>query len=185
VSLCKVSTPDTLQSDRSGEKMDCARDRKRNPYPATFGATRDGRTWAGEIICGHNPFLHARLVYDLMAQTTSTVMGRLRGKSGRDRNCWKSVLQRGQCRLLPLGKRNDQPDWAGLSHTRPFTSPCKSRNCKSSSPPRPSSSIPLACDGGRLLPAEKALVAAPARREWQAERDAPPSQFGRISRRRH
>jgi len=36
-----------------------------NPYPAQFG-TIDGISWEGVISCGHNPWLEARLVDDLI-----------------------------------------------------------------------------------------------------------------------
>ncbi len=40
---------------------------KFNPYPARFSAI--GRApWAGQIFCGHNPFLFARLVEGLRAE---------------------------------------------------------------------------------------------------------------------
>jgi hypothetical protein len=46
------------------ERMAWARDKKNNPYPAQF-ATLNDVPWEGEIICGHNPYLRARLVDDL------------------------------------------------------------------------------------------------------------------------
>jgi hypothetical protein len=48
--------------------MACARDKKSNPYPATFG-TLDGVPWDSEVRCGHNPFLFARRVDDLTIET--------------------------------------------------------------------------------------------------------------------
>ena len=36
-----------------------------NPYPARFG-TLDSISWEGVITCGHNPWLEARLVDDLV-----------------------------------------------------------------------------------------------------------------------
>lgn len=47
-----------------GERMAYAANRKKNPYPAVFGRV-DGVQWRGQITCGHNPFLFARLVDDL------------------------------------------------------------------------------------------------------------------------
>ena len=47
-----------------GEKLLFAKDRKRNPYPAEFGAV-NGVPWQGQITCGHNPWLFARLVKNL------------------------------------------------------------------------------------------------------------------------
>lgn len=56
-----------------GEKLQFMRDPKSNPYRATLGTVKvtmeDGTIsqipWAGEVICGHNPFIHASLVTDL------------------------------------------------------------------------------------------------------------------------
>jgi hypothetical protein len=45
------------------EQVRCAVSRK-NPYPAHFPDI-DGVPWSGEVYCGHNPVLHARLVADL------------------------------------------------------------------------------------------------------------------------
>jgi hypothetical protein len=41
---------------------------RRHPYPAEFTRLH-GAKWEGEIICGHNPWLHARLVDNLIIQT--------------------------------------------------------------------------------------------------------------------
>jgi hypothetical protein len=38
-----------------------------NPYPARFGSLR-GASWEGEICCGHNPWLQARLVDNLRVE---------------------------------------------------------------------------------------------------------------------
>jgi hypothetical protein len=37
----------------------------KTPYAARFGQTTDGQPWAGEILCGDDPLLKARLVDDL------------------------------------------------------------------------------------------------------------------------
>jgi len=39
-----------------------------NPYPATFGSLKDGPAvlWHGEVICGDNPWLRARLIDNLI-----------------------------------------------------------------------------------------------------------------------
>jgi hypothetical protein len=60
------------------ERMDFARG-KPNPYPAKFG-TLDGVPWEGEILCGHNPFLRARLVEGLTVQ---------RDANGKETAGWK------------------------------------------------------------------------------------------------
>ncbi len=41
------------------------------PYPAEF-TTLEGVKWEGEIICGHNPWLRARLVDNLIISTDAT-----------------------------------------------------------------------------------------------------------------
>jgi hypothetical protein len=47
------------------ERMEIALGLRSNPYAAEFGAI-SGHRWTGEVICGHNPFLRARLVDDLL-----------------------------------------------------------------------------------------------------------------------
>ena len=46
------------------ERIACALHPKENPCRAQFG-TLKGMPWSGEVICGHNPYLRARLVDDL------------------------------------------------------------------------------------------------------------------------
>jgi hypothetical protein len=46
------------------DKLALAHDKRSNPYPALFGTIR-GIPWSGEVICGHNPWLHARGVRNL------------------------------------------------------------------------------------------------------------------------
>lgn len=46
------------------DQLRCARNSKNNPYPAQFEII-DGIPWGGSIICGHNPWLHARKVRNL------------------------------------------------------------------------------------------------------------------------
>lgn len=43
------------------EQVGYAKNRSFNPYPAKFNQIR-GIPWQGQIICGHNPYLFARLV---------------------------------------------------------------------------------------------------------------------------
>ncbi len=50
----------------------------RNPYRAEFGKLA-GVSWQGEIICGHNPWLRARLVDDLLIY---------RGEDGKEKAVW-------------------------------------------------------------------------------------------------
>jgi hypothetical protein len=52
----------------------------RTPYPARFGQTRDGDPWAGEILCGWDPYLRARLVNDLTVE---------RDADGKEKANWK------------------------------------------------------------------------------------------------
>ena len=53
------------------ERIAVARSRRSNPYPARFGSL-EGVPWEGEIVCGHNPWLEARLVRNLRAKPDST-----------------------------------------------------------------------------------------------------------------
>jgi hypothetical protein len=47
------------------EQMDILSGWRSNPYPATFGSVKNGPgTWEGEVTCGDNPWLLARLVDD-------------------------------------------------------------------------------------------------------------------------
>ena len=49
------------------ERLASALNPKANPHPAQFGQVDNGEgTWTGEVICGHNPWLRARLVDDLV-----------------------------------------------------------------------------------------------------------------------
>lgn len=61
------------------ERMDWALDKTKNPYPAQFG-TLDGVSWQGQIICGHNPWLEARLVDDLSVEVEP---------EGKEKPTWK------------------------------------------------------------------------------------------------
>lgn len=55
------------------ERIAHAKSRERfNPYPARFGFL-EGMQWEGEIYCGHNPYLFARIVDDLKVTTESEV----------------------------------------------------------------------------------------------------------------
>lgn len=60
------------------ERIAIAGRRASNPYPARFG-TLYGTPWEGEITCGHNPWLEARLVDNLRAEKNS---------SGEERFAW-------------------------------------------------------------------------------------------------
>jgi hypothetical protein len=62
------------------EQAEYARNKKHNPYPPEFGRTLDNIPWSGEIICGHNPFLRARLVDDLVIE---------RNTEGKETASWK------------------------------------------------------------------------------------------------
>ena len=61
------------------ERVACARNKTNNPYPAVPGSL-NGVQWEGEIICGHNPFLRARLVDDLNIEVES---------EGKEKPTWK------------------------------------------------------------------------------------------------
>ena len=47
------------------ERLTYARDRKNNPYPAEFDTT-DGVSGNTGITCGHNPWLYARIVENII-----------------------------------------------------------------------------------------------------------------------
>jgi hypothetical protein len=65
------------------DQAEYARNKRYNPYPAEFGQTKDGSPWGGEIICGHNPFLRARLVDDLIIERNAEGKKWLHGRSAR------------------------------------------------------------------------------------------------------
>jgi hypothetical protein len=54
------------------------RQQQQQPYPAD-SQTIDGVPCEGQIICCHNPWLHARLVDNLIISTAATVRRRRRG----------------------------------------------------------------------------------------------------------
>lgn len=54
--------------------------RRRNPYPAEC-VKLEGVPWQGEIHCGHNPYLRARLVDELAIHRGRMEMRRLSGKT--------------------------------------------------------------------------------------------------------
>jgi hypothetical protein len=53
---------------RPFEQLEIVFGLRSNPYPATFGSLKDGAAglWQGEVICGDNPWLRARLVDNLI-----------------------------------------------------------------------------------------------------------------------
>ena len=62
------------------EKIDCfVGNRRRHPYPAEF-VKLEGVPWEGEIHCGHNPYLRARLVDELTVR---------RDDDGKENASWK------------------------------------------------------------------------------------------------
>jgi hypothetical protein len=71
------------------ERMAYAKDKKNNPYPAGFGASPEGVPWTGEVYCGHNPYLYARLVDDLTVEVSADgdekPLWKERGYPNRDR----------------------------------------------------------------------------------------------------
>src|SRR5262249_10276910 len=50
------------------EQIAYANNRSFNPYPARFGSLRGILCWMGEIYCGHDPWLFARLVDNLRTE---------------------------------------------------------------------------------------------------------------------
>ena len=76
------------------ERMKYARHPQQNPYRAQFGAL-SGVPWTGQIYCGHNPYLFARLVDEVMVE---------RDAAGKEHLQWKerskpdiSWIQRSSC----------------------------------------------------------------------------------------
>jgi len=61
------------------ERIAYAKSKGNNPYPAQFDSIH-GVPWTARIICGHNPFLYARLVDDLRVEID---------KSGKETLNWK------------------------------------------------------------------------------------------------
>jgi len=61
------------------EKVSWRLRHKTQPYPAEF-VTLEGLPYQGEITCGHNPWLRARLVDDLTIE---------RGADGKETATWK------------------------------------------------------------------------------------------------
>ena len=74
-----------LSEGTLSERMDFALDKRKNPYPAQFGAL-DGVRWEGQIYCGHNPYLFARLVDDLRVQCD---------EHGKERAIWTELREAG------------------------------------------------------------------------------------------
>jgi hypothetical protein len=54
--------------------------RRRMPYRATLGLTTKGDPWDGEVLCGNDPYLRARLVDDLIIE---------RNADGKEIAVWK------------------------------------------------------------------------------------------------
>ena len=52
------------------DRLAYAKNRKNNPYPAQF-VSINGVLWEGQITCGHNPFLFARLVKNIRVEVDS------------------------------------------------------------------------------------------------------------------
>jgi hypothetical protein len=71
------------------ERISWGRDKKRNPCPATF-MTFDGVPWTGQIHCGHNLFLLARLVDDLTVE---------KGADGGEEATWRERPRPGKNRF--------------------------------------------------------------------------------------
>lgn len=63
-----------------GEQLSMRWPRRPTPYNATFGQTKEGDPWEGEVFCGDDPYLRARLVDGLVVQ---------REKYGKETACWR------------------------------------------------------------------------------------------------
>jgi len=74
----------------------------KNPYPARFGSLR-GVRWTGQVFCGHNPWLFARLVDNLTIQGDET---------GREQAAWNERPKPDLTRLpgLDATSRNRRDD---------------------------------------------------------------------------
>jgi hypothetical protein len=59
------------------ERVEYAKSRKNNPYPAEFDRI-NGVPWEGRIHCGHNPFLFARFVTNLRVELNADQREHLR-----------------------------------------------------------------------------------------------------------
>lgn len=58
----------TLSAIKS-DMLSYARSPRNNPYPATFDQNADGISCEGYISCGHNPYIRASIVRDLVVET--------------------------------------------------------------------------------------------------------------------
>ncbi|MND94947.1 hypothetical protein D3C76_920460 [compost metagenome] len=56
-----------VKTSSASEKLAYAKDRKSNPYPASYGTIK-GVPWEGRISCGDNPFLLGRLVSNVRVE---------------------------------------------------------------------------------------------------------------------
>jgi len=63
------------------ERATYSSNRKRNPYPAESGRI-NGVPWSGQFTCGHNPFLVARLVNNLVV---------VKNEKGKEIMCWEEI----------------------------------------------------------------------------------------------
>jgi hypothetical protein len=75
------------------ERLAYATNKGTNPYPATWGYLGK-RQWEGEIYCGPNPYLYARLVDDLQVQVN---------RAGKEKLTWNE-------RLKPEPKWTQKPE---------------------------------------------------------------------------
>jgi hypothetical protein len=72
------------------EQIAYAKRRSNNPYPAQYGTIRISGSddlgmptngpWQAQIICGHNPWLYARLIHDVVAYVDKSGSHHLRWK---------------------------------------------------------------------------------------------------------
>jgi hypothetical protein len=71
-----------------------------NPYPAMYN-TVGGVRWEGQILCGHNPFLFARLVDELRVEQTP---------DGTERAVWVERPLPDFERILGISRANSEDD---------------------------------------------------------------------------
>ena len=63
---------------------------RRTQYAARLGQTKEGDPWEGEVLCGDDPYLHARRVDDLIVE---------RDADGHERAVWKERPRESSTRM--------------------------------------------------------------------------------------
>jgi hypothetical protein len=79
-SCCPLQEQAALQWSKYGQA----------PYPAQFGQTKESDPWEGEIHCGDDPYLHARIVDELTVE---------RDVEGKEKTTWKERQRASSARM--------------------------------------------------------------------------------------